>query len=129
MGKIYFGKYISKSSFIHGLNPLAKLLALSMLMGAVGFSDSFTELGFFTIVLVLAIVLSKITFREFYRSVRTFRFLILFTFIIQIFFTDSGDFIMYPDAATLNNALLLSLKFTGIISFSALLLHRKMITR
>ena len=34
MKKYYFGRYIFKNSFIHELNPLAKLLAVMMLIAA-----------------------------------------------------------------------------------------------
>lgn len=120
MTKYYFGKYIFKNSLLHKVNPLAKLAAVSLLMSASAFISNIEELLFLTALLTVGMIMAKITLKELYGSVKTFRFLIIFTFVVQLFFTDKGVFIPVPQIDTIQNALLTTSKFTLIISYSAL---------
>lgn len=120
MSRVYFGKYIFRQSFIHSLNPLAKLLSLSLLMSSAAFIDSYSRLIFFIILLAAAAFFAKIRAGELYASVRSFRFFIIFTFLVQMFITETGDFILPIYAEHLQKALLSTLKFILIICYSAL---------
>ena len=97
-----------------------KLFSIGILIGSAALIS--TPLGFIAtvVILFLLIVLSKITLKEFYPSVRSFRFLIIFTILIQSFFAADGSFTSAPTKESLINAFFVTLRFSLIIAFSAL---------
>lgn len=72
------------------------------------------------IILCLLLTVAKITPKEFYPSIRSFRFLIIFTLLLQTFFTSDGHFLIKPTQEMALNSLYITLRFTLIIAFSAL---------
>lgn len=120
MKKYYFGRYLHKKSFLHSLNPLIKLLGLALLIGSAALPSNQLRLATVFLILTALLFLSKITIKEFYPSIRSFRFLIIFTILIQSFVTVDGRFILIPTPETLLNSASLTLRFIFIISFSAI---------
>lgn len=119
MKKYYFGRYIHKNSLIHRLNPIVKLFFIAFLIGAAALSYSPIRLASVFILLCILLALSKITPKEFWPSLRSFRFLLLFTFFIQLFFSYDGKFVLKPAEATVLNSIFITLRFSFIIAFSA----------
>ena len=120
MKKYYFGRYIFKNSFIHELNPLAKLLAVMMLIAASAVQGSPVRLLASVLILFSLTAAAKITPKEFWPSIRSFRFLLILTFFIQAFWTDGGNFIAVPTKEMIFASLLSALRFALIIGYSAI---------
>lgn len=120
MKRYYFGRYIYKKSFLHNLNPLIKLVGLAFLIGAGALPSSPLRLGTVFLILIGLLSASKISIKEFYPSIRSFRFLIIFTILIQSFVTTDGHFILIPTPETLLNSAYVTLRFIFIIAFSAI---------
>jgi len=84
---IALGNYYPADSVIHRLDPRLKITSLVVLMMAT-FAISSAAAVFYQTAAVLAVVaMSKIPLRVFYRGLRFFLFLFLFTAFLHLFFT------------------------------------------
>lgn len=120
MKKLYFGRYLYKDSVIHKLNPLIKLLSIIILISLSAVAKDLFTAAAMTLMLCLALYAGKIGIKDFYPSIRSFRFLLVFTFIVQAFFSASGDFSIKPSIPSVLQSLLSTYRFALIIAFSAL---------
>ncbi|GCF94323.1 energy-coupling factor transporter transmembrane protein EcfT [Enterococcus florum] len=126
MNKLIFGRYIPGDSIIHRLDPRAKLVASFYFIAIIFLANnwqSYLCLGIFTFV---AILLSKINLRFFFRGVRPLIWLILFTVILQILFTRGGTLYWSWGVFSLSeygiqNGLFIFCRFILIIFMSTLL--------
>ena len=122
MKKIYFGKYIPRDSFIHNLHPLVKVSSIAVIATLlVALGSNYYALGFMTLLLILLLIISKISFKEIYNSIKSFRFLFIFIFVTRVFFTESGSFTIYLTKDMIITALIVMYQFVLIISFSSIL--------
>ncbi|KRL04040.1 energy-coupling factor transporter transmembrane component T family protein [Liquorilactobacillus oeni] len=90
MNKIILGRYIPGKSFLHRLDPRSKLVLSFLFILIIFFANNWRTyilLGIFTF---FCILLSKISLGFFLKGVRPLIWLILFTVVLQIFFTRGG---------------------------------------
>ena len=81
---ITLGQYIPAGSFIHRLDPRAKLFSLLFIISAVFPSKGVISLGFWIFLLCLAVHTSKISWRTMLRAAKPVMFLAAFTFIFNL---------------------------------------------
>ena len=91
MNKLIFGRYIPGDSFIHRLDPRAKLLASFYFIGIIFLANNWQSYVLIAAFTAFAISLSKISARFFIRGVRPLLWLILFTVALQTLFTQGGE--------------------------------------
>ena len=84
---INFGQYIPTGSFIHKLDPRAKLFSLLMIVSSIFPADNVVKLGFWALLLVFVVSVSKISWHIILRAARPVLFLVIFTFTFNIIFT------------------------------------------
>ncbi|MBQ7665396.1 MAG: energy-coupling factor transporter transmembrane protein EcfT, partial [Synergistaceae bacterium] len=85
------GQYIPTGSFIHRLDPRAKLFSLLLIISAVFPAESVFELGIWTGLLIALVYASKISWFAILRSARPIMFLVIFTFVFNIIATSFSD--------------------------------------
>ena len=81
---INLGQYIPTGSFIHRLDPRAKLFSLLLIISAIFPSKGVTALGFWTALLILVVHVSRISWRIVLRASRPVMFLVIFTFVFNM---------------------------------------------
>lgn len=86
LNDVTFGQYYPTQSFMHRLDPRAKLLLLIAYIVMIFVADSFYSLALCAIVLIAAIIAAKVPFGSVLRSVKGILFILLFTSILNIFF-------------------------------------------
>lgn len=84
---ITIGQFIPTNSFIHRLDPRTKLLSTILFMIIIFFIKSVLGYTFLFIFVLLMVLLSKVSFKFFINGIKPILFLIIFTVILQIFFT------------------------------------------
>ncbi len=82
---ISLGQYVPTGSFIHKLDPRAKLFSLLFIISAVFPAENFIKLSVWTALLFLLVWVSKISWRIILMTARPIFFLIIFTFIFNLF--------------------------------------------
>lgn len=82
---ISLGQYVPTGSFIHRLDPRAKLFSLLFIISAVFPAENFIELSLWTVLLLLLVWVSKISWQIILMAARPIFFLIIFTFVFNLF--------------------------------------------
>ncbi|WP_348921687.1 energy-coupling factor transporter transmembrane component T family protein [Enterococcus rotai] len=90
MNKLIFGRYIPGESFIHTMDPRAKLLASFYFIGIIFLANNWQTYSILAIFTLFAIFLSKVNIRFFIRGIKPLIWLILFTVALQMLFTQGG---------------------------------------
>ncbi len=86
LNDVTFGQYYPAQSFVHKLDPRLKLLFLIAYIVALFISQTFYGLAACALVLVAAIVASRVPFGSVMRSVKGILFLLVFTSVFTLFF-------------------------------------------
>ncbi|MBP2097775.1 energy-coupling factor transporter transmembrane component T family protein [Enterococcus rivorum] len=90
MNKLILGRYIPGDSFIHTLDPRAKLIASFYFIGIIFLANNWQTYVVLAAFTFFAIFLSKVNLGFFIRGVRPLLWLILFTVALQVLFTRGG---------------------------------------
>lgn len=126
MNKILFGRYIPGHSFVHKMDPRAKLILSLLYIIAVFMSNSWLAYGVSFLVAVVIIASSSIAPKLFWDGVKPLIGVILLTMIIQVFFGVGGHVywhwgILSITSNGLLNAIYIAIRFILIILVSTVL--------
>lgn len=95
MSKFLLGRYINGDSLVHQMDARAKL-ALSIYFIAIIFlANNWATYGLLLILVLACVLLSKIKLGFFLRGVAAMIWLIIFTVLLQVFFTTGGHVYWY----------------------------------
>ena len=126
MDKLIFGRYIPGDSWIHKLDPRAKLLGTVIFIGIIFLANNWMTYLLLLAFALTAIRLSTIKLSFFINGVKPLIWLILFTVILQVLFTggstvyfDLGPIIISQEG--LLNGVFIFCRFGLIIFMSTLL--------
>ena len=92
--KMIFGRFIPGSSFIHKLDPRAKLSFVFMFIIAVFLANNVQTYGVLLGFTLFVIFVSRIRFYFLFNGLKPILFLIAFTLIMHIFFTREGALLL-----------------------------------
>lgn len=81
-----FGQYYPTKSFVHKADPRIKLLALIAYIVALFLANNFYSLLLGFVVLVAAVIASRVPLGSVLRSVKAIIFLLIFTAVLNLFF-------------------------------------------
>lgn len=85
------GQYIEGRSFIHLLDPRAKLISLFLLIIIVFLANNWLSYAVVVSFALICILISKVSFIYIYKGLRPILLLVLFTFLLHIFLTREGE--------------------------------------
>lgn len=86
LNDVTFGQYYPTPSFVHKLDPRVKLLFLIAYIVMIFVANSFYGLALCAIVLLAAIIASKVPLGSVLRSVKGVIFILVFTSLLNVFF-------------------------------------------
>lgn len=86
---VTFGQYYLAESFVHKMDARVKLLLCLLFMVGVFFVTSFVGFLWLTLFLAFAIGFSHVPLKSILRSIKGILFLLIFTAILNVFFTKS----------------------------------------
>jgi energy-coupling factor transport system permease protein len=90
---ITLGQFFPGSSVVHRLDPRTKLVLTLVYIVALFTAKSYFSYGLMAAVLLTCVLLSEISLKTIIRSVKPLVFIIMFTFVLNMFFT-SGKIIL-----------------------------------
>ncbi len=113
---ISLGQYISTGSFLHRLDPRAKLFSLLLIISAIFPSKGITALGVWIFLLCMAVKTSRISWRIVLQSARPVMFLVAFTFVFNLIAASwSKDFTQGVYTAMFTSSRLLVLMMFAVL--------------
>ena len=95
--RIIFGQYYEANSLLHRLDPRVKVIGLFFLSIALFVIQNLSVLLGFTTLLLFLIVLTKVPFSKFLKSIRSMSYIMIFTFIMQVLMVKGGEVYGNPD--------------------------------
>src|SRR5699024_8216101 len=90
MNKLLLGRYINGNSLIHRMDPRSKLALSFYFIGIIFLANNWQTYLLLIAFTFLGVLLSKIKLSFFIRGIIPLVWLILFTVLLQIFFTNGG---------------------------------------
>lgn len=90
LNDVTFGQYYPTQSFVHKMDPRAKLLALIAFIVVLFVANNFYALAACLVVLVAALIASHVPFGRVLKSVKGIIFILVFTAVLNVFF-HGGD--------------------------------------
>ncbi|MEG1706146.1 MAG: energy-coupling factor transporter transmembrane component T [Clostridia bacterium] len=88
---VTFGQYYPADSFVHKMDARVKLLLNLLFLIGIFFVTSFVGYGVLALFLLIAILASKVPLGKILRSIKGIIFLVLFTVVLNIFFTKGEE--------------------------------------
>ncbi|EHS87161.1 ABC transporter permease component [Limosilactobacillus gastricus PS3] len=124
--KVLFGSYVPTNSWLHRLDPRAKIIACFWFVILVFFAKNFWTYAWLTFILGIAMVMTKISFKMYWNGIKVLIGLITFTVAIQILFSSGGTVywqwgILAITSGGLKQALVIIMRFVLIINASTVL--------
>ncbi|MBS4210572.1 energy-coupling factor transporter transmembrane component T [Bacillus sp. FJAT-50079] len=126
MEKMIFGRYIPGHSFVHLLDPRSKLLFVFGFICIVFLANNLYTYGLLLLFVMFIILLSKMNILFLFKGLRPVLYLIIFTFILQLFFNREGELLfsfgfisIYEEG--LRQAIFISLRFFLLVFVTSLL--------
>lgn len=126
MEKMIFGRYVPADSTIHKLDPRSKLLIIFLFVCIIFLANNGVTYALIGIYTFSMLGLSRIPFRFLYRGLKPVLWLVLFTLVLQVFFTKEGNLLyelgpikIYEEG--LRQGIFISLRFFFLILMTSLL--------
>lgn len=91
MNNITLGRFIPLNSFVHKLDPRTKIVAMMILLVAIFIPVGFIGYGIIGVFLLIALILSKLSFSFVWKSFKPSLFMLVFLLIINMFLIKTGD--------------------------------------
>ena len=89
MKRVTIGKFKPGNTFIYRVHPLTKFVIILLVMIFIGIKYNYKVMTAYYILIIAATLFSKISFKEIMAIIKPFRFLLLFTFVVQLFYFDN----------------------------------------
>lgn len=122
---LIIGRYIPGNSFIHRLDPRFKLVAMILFMVLIFMVSGWLDYVILTAVILGLIFLSNISLGVYVRGLKPMLIIIVFTVVLQLFFTYQGDVIWSFGPLKLTtdgllNAVMIFMRFVLVIFISTI---------
>ena len=90
MSNVTFGQFIDTNSFVHKLDPRAKLLFLIAFIVFIFIAGNFISLGLLCLLLVTSMIASRIPVKMYLKNIKAIIPIILITALLNVFYTSGG---------------------------------------
>lgn len=126
MSDITFGQFIDTNSFVHKLDPRAKLLFLIAYIVFIFIAGNFISMGLLGAFLIAAIIASKIPLKMYLKNIKTILPIIILTSLLNMFYTKGGTvlfdwWIFTVTTAGIYRAIFMTVRIILLILSSAVL--------
>lgn len=91
LNDVTFGQYYPTQSFVHRMDPRAKIVLVIAYIVAIFLASNFFGLAAVTLFLIVAVAFSRVPVGSVLRSVKMILFIIIFTAILNLFFYSSSS--------------------------------------
>ena len=118
LNDVTFGQYYPAKSFVHNMDARAKIVFVIAYIVAIFLAENFYAMAAVVLFLALAVLFSRVPFGRVLRSVKMILFVIVFTAVLNLFFSSVGE-----DAHVIWEWGILSLSWESIVNMIFLALR------
>jgi energy-coupling factor transport system permease protein len=126
MEKMIIGRYVPADSLVHRMDPRSKLIIIFLFVCIIFLANNFTTYVLIGIYTFLMLGLSRIPVRFLYAGLKPVLWLVLFTLLLQVFFTKEGSLLyelgpikIYEEGV--RQGIFISMRFFFLILMTSLL--------
>ena len=126
MEKMIIGRYVPAESLVHRMDPRSKLIIIFLFVCVIFLANNFFTYALIGIYTFLMLGLSRIPFRFLYAGLKPVLWLVLFTLLLQVFFTKEGSLLyqlgpikIYEEGV--RQGIFISMRFFFLILMTSLL--------
>ncbi|MDP4161674.1 MAG: energy-coupling factor transporter transmembrane protein EcfT [Bacillota bacterium] len=126
MEKMIFGRYVPADSLIHRMDPRAKILLVFLFVCVVFLANNAMTYALIGLYTFMMLAFSKIPFRFLYEGLKPVLWLVVFTMLLQLFFTKEGALVfeygpvkIYEEG--IRQGIFISVRFFFLILMTSLL--------
>lgn len=125
LSNITLGQYFPGKSFLHRMDPRAKILLLICFIVLIFVGSNFYALGLVTLSVLLLVAFSGVPFGQYLKSLRAILILVLFTGILNLFYGGGRvlvqiGFLQITEGGV-NNSIFVAVRIASLILVSSLL--------
>lgn len=95
MSKVIFGQYYPSGSIVHKLDPRAKILFVIAYLVTVFLTRTFYGFAVLGLFLLATVFISRLPLTSVIRSVKAILFIVIFTFVLNLFFYSTENATVY----------------------------------
>ncbi|CAM3137973.1 energy-coupling factor transport system permease protein [Lactobacillus bombicola] len=126
MNKILIGRYIAGDSIVYKMDPRGKLVATILFIFVIFLANNPATYAILTIFSLVAVAATKLKGKVFWDGVKPIIWLILFTSLLQLFFTVGGKvywqwMMLAVSSYGIINAIYIFIRFTLIVLISTVM--------
>ncbi|MDP4107302.1 MAG: energy-coupling factor transporter transmembrane protein EcfT [Bacillota bacterium] len=126
MEKMIFGRYVPVDSVVHRMDPRSKLTIIFLFVCIIFLANNWVTYALIGIYTILMLGLSRIPFRFLYTGLKPILWIVLFTLVLQLFFTNQGHLIFHLGPVKIydegiRQGIFISLRFFFLILMTSLL--------
>lgn len=126
MEKMIFGRYIPGDSFVHKLDPRSKLIFVFIFIAIVFLANNAITYALLLLFTFMAVLVSRIRLYFLINGLKPIIFLVIFTFLLHLFFTQEGDLLwkwkfieIYEEG--LRQGIFISIRFLVLVFITSIL--------
>jgi len=126
MENMLFGRYVPAESLLHRMDPRSKLLIIFFFVCIIFIANNGITYALIAIYTFIMLTMSRIPARFLYKGLKPVIWLVIFTFLLQLFFTQQGTLLyrlgpvkIYEEG--LKQGLFISFRFLFLILMTSLL--------
>ena len=126
MEKMIFGRYIPGNSFVHKLDPRSKLIFVFVFIAIVFLANNAVTYALLLVFTFITVLVSKIRLYFLINGLKPIIFLVIFTFLLHLFFTQEGDLLwkwkfieIYEEG--LRQGIFISIRFLVLVFITSIL--------
>lgn len=126
MEKMIFGRYVPADSIVHKMDPRSKLIIIFLFVCIIFLANNVVTYALIGIYTFLMLGLSRIPIRFLYGGLKPVLWLVLFTLVLQLLFTQQGDLLWEAGPLKIyeggvRQGIFISLRFFFLILMTSLL--------
>ncbi|WP_276805116.1 energy-coupling factor transporter transmembrane component T family protein [Lactobacillus hominis] len=126
MSKIIIGRYIPGNSIVYKMDPRGKIIGAFFFIFLIFLANNWFTYLMITLFTFAAVLATKLKIKTFWEGVRPLIWLILFTSVLQLFFTTGGKIYWHWEIFTIShygieNSIYIFIRFVMIILMSTVL--------
>ena len=128
MNRFTIGQYYPGNSFLHKLDPRVKLVLTFVFIIVIFICRNFFSMGLMVFAAFALTLLSRVPLRMILRSLRPLIFILIFTAVLNLFYTTGGNVLWHWKFLTLTDkgcytAVFMAVRILSLVAVSALLTY------